>query len=136
MVKLILSLLFTSPLWFGIALFAASEYGGETVFLHTLDERGNAIATKLWVVDLHDEPWVRAGRADATWVERIEINSEVFLERDGEKTRLRAEIWDDDGPETINYMMREKYGYADMVVSLIHDADAVVPIRLREPDRD
>lgn len=135
MMKWILGLLFTSPLWFGVAIFVASEYGGEVVLLDTLDERGNSLTTKLWIVDRNDEPWLRAGSPEATWLQRIEINSEVFLHRDGERQRMHAEIADE-GPDTINYLMREKYGYADQLISLIHDPEAVVAVRLSEPDRD
>lgn len=133
MIKWILGLLITSPLWLGAAVFAASEYGGEVVLLETLDERGNSFRTKVWVVDIHREPWLRAGDPEATWVKRIERNPDVFLVRDGERTRLRAEIatWETD---RINYAMREKYGYADQLISLIHDPGTVLAIRLYEPE--
>lgn len=133
MVKWILGLLITSPLWFGAAVFAASEYGGEVVVLETVDERGNDFQTKLWVVDIHREPWLRAGDPEATWLKRIEANPDVFLTRDGERIALRAEIsdWEVD---RINYAMREKYGYADQLIELIHDPEAVVAIRLYEPE--
>ncbi|MEZ4332947.1 MAG: hypothetical protein R3F35_14390 [Myxococcota bacterium] len=135
MLKWILGLLMTSPIWFGAAVFAASEYGGEVVLLETIDERGNSFQTKLWVADVHREPWLRAGDPDATWLKRIELNPDVFLVRAGERTAYRAEIadWDTD---RINYVMREKYGYADQLISLIHDPEAVVAIRLYEPDFD
>lgn len=133
MLRWILGLLITSPLWFGIALYAASEYGGEVVELETFDERGNALKTRLWVVDIHEESWLRAGDPEATWLKRLEKNPEVILVRDGERLPLVATLWDD-GPDRINYMMREKYGYADQIVSLIHDPAAVVTVRLIPPE--
>jgi hypothetical protein len=133
MLKWIIGLLITSPLWFGAALYAASEYGGETVTLETLDERGNSFMTTLWVVDLHREPWLRAGNADSTWLKRLLVNPDVFLVRDGDRRPYRAEIVEYE-TDRINYAMRQKYGYADQLISLIHDPDRIVPIRLFEPD--
>lgn len=133
MIKWILGLLITSPLWFGAAVFAASEYGGEIVVLETYDERGNSFQTKLWVVDVHREPWLRAGDPDAAWLERLERNPDVVLVRDGERRPYRAEITDWE-PDLINDVMREKYGYADQLIALLHDPTAVVAVRLSEPE--
>lgn len=133
MMRRIIALLILSPLLFGAALLAASEYGGETVELETLDERGNSFFTKLWVVDIHQEPWLRAGDPESTWLKRLKADSEVFLIRAGERKPYVAEVSEFDG-ERINFMMREKYGYADQLISLIHDPEAVVAIRLAEPE--
>ncbi|MFO0691706.1 MAG: hypothetical protein U0900_23625 [Myxococcota bacterium] len=133
MLKWLIGLLITSPLWFGGALYWASEYGGETVVLETADERGNALSTKLWVVDIHDEPWLRAGQPDATWLQRIQANPDVLLVRDGARTVYRAEIATYE-TDRINYTMREKYGYADQLISLIHDPEQVVAVRLYVPE--
>lgn len=131
--KLIIGLLITSPLWFGAALYGASEYGGEKVVLETLDERGIAFLTTLWVVDIHGEPWLRSGRPDSTWLQRIEASPDVFLVRDGERLAYRAEIAAYE-VDRINDRMREKYGYADQLVSLIHDPEQAVAIRLYVPE--
>lgn len=133
MLKWIIGLLITSPLWFAGALYVASEHGGEKVVLETVDERGNAFFTTLWVVDIHGEPWLRSGKPDSTWIQRLQASPDVFLVREGERVPYRAEIagWETD---RINYTMREKYGYADQLVSLIHDPEQVVAIRLYQPD--
>ena len=133
MLRWIIGLLILSPLMFGAALLAASEYGGEKVELETLDERGNAFFTTLWVVDIHEEPWLRAGDPDSTWLQRLQVEPEVYLIRDGERKPYVAEVVEYES-ERVNYLMREKYGYADQIVSLIHDPDAVVAIRLSEPE--
>ena len=130
MMKWILGLLICSPLIFGGAILAASEYGGETVELKTFDER-DVLVTTLWVVDLHDEPWLRAGNPDATWLQRLVETPQVVLVRDGETKSYRAEI-DPSELDRVNDMMREKYGWADEVVSLLHDPDSVVAVRLVE----
>ncbi len=133
MLKWIIGLLISSPLLFGGALYAASEYGGETVEIETFDKRGNSFATKLWVVDIHEEPWLRAGNPEAGWLLRMQQDPEIVLIRDGERAKFFAEI-DEYESERINYMMREKYGLADQLISLIHDPEAVVAVRLVEPE--
>jgi hypothetical protein len=132
MMKWILGLLICSPLIFGGALWAASEYGGETVLLKTFDER-EVVVTTLWVVDLHDEPWLRAVNSDATWLQRLVETPLVVLVRDGETKSYRAEI-DPSELDRVNDMMREKYGWADEIVSLINDPDSDVAVRLVETD--
>jgi hypothetical protein len=132
MLKWIIGLLVSSPLLFGAALYGASEYGGETVQLETFDERGNSFLTTLWVVDLHEEPWIRAGDPEAGWLQRLQTNPQVLLTRDGQRKPYRAEL-SDEGAGRINEAMREKYGRADRLVSLIHEPEAVVAVRLVEP---
>ena len=133
MLRWIIGLLILSPLLFGAALFAASEYGGETVVLETLDERGVGFFTTLWIVDIHEEPWLRAGDPESTWLQRLKVHPEVFLTRGGERKPYVAEVVEFES-ERVNYLMREKYGVADQLVSLLHDPDEVVAIRLAEPE--
>ena len=132
MLKWIIGLLVSSPIWFGVALFAASEYGGETVELQTVDDRGTLVITKLWVVDLHEQPWLRAGDPAANWLQRAEINPDVFLIRNGQSKAFRVVV-SDEGAGRVNEAMRATYGLADQLVSLIHDQDAVVALRLVAP---
>lgn len=132
MLKWILRLLFASPLLFGAALFWATRYGGETVELETIDERGISFFTTLWVVDIHEEPWLRAGDPEATWLQRLQIDPDVFLIRDGERRPYHAEVAED-GTWRVNEAMRDKYARADEIVSWLHDPVAVVAIRLIEP---
>jgi hypothetical protein len=134
MLKWIIGLAICSPLIFGAALLVASEYGGEKVELETLDERGTSFFTTLWVVELHEEPWLRAGDPEATWLQRVRADPQVFLIRDGERREYQAEVSDDD-VWRVNEAMRDKYAWADQIVSLIHDPEAVVPVRLVEASR-
>ncbi len=132
MLRWILRLLFASPILFGAALFWATQYGGETVELETVDERGTSFHTTLWVVDLHDEPWLRAGDPEATWLQRLKVDPDVFLNRDGERKPYRAEVSEGDAWR-VDEAMREKYAWADWIVSWVHDPAGVVAIRLVEP---
>ncbi len=132
MLRWILRLVLVSPIAFGLALVWATQHGGETVELETLDERGTSFFTTLWIVDLHEQPWLRAGDPEATWLQRLRSDPEVFVVRDGERRPFRAEV-DENRAWRINDAMREKYGRADQIVSLLHDPDRVVAIRLIEP---
>ncbi|MEZ4281837.1 MAG: hypothetical protein R3F21_19715 [Myxococcota bacterium] len=129
MLRWILRLVFYAPFAFGLALFWATQYGGETVELETVDDRGTSFFTTLWVVDLHEQPWLRAGDPEAAWLQRLERDPEVFLVRDGERVAYRAEI-EAGSAERVNAAMREKYGRADQVVAVLHDPARVVAIRL------
>ncbi|MCA9505400.1 MAG: hypothetical protein H6748_10350 [Spirochaetaceae bacterium] len=122
------------PIFYGVGLFVASEYGGEVVELDTYDARGNRFTTPLWVVDLHGEPWLRAGDPESAWLQRMRRNPEVevHLKRDGQRTAYLAEIVDGSAAR-INHAMREKYAWADLLVSTLHDEETVVAIRLAEP---
>ena len=69
-----------------------------------------------------------------TRVQRVRADPQVFLIRDGERREYRAEVSDDD-VWRVNEAMRDKYAWADQIVSLIHDPEAVVPVRLVEASR-
>jgi len=122
--------------WLLIAVLAfiglvvvASEFGGEVVKLQTADQMGVTTDTSLWVVDDGGAIWVRAGNPNAEWLERLQAKPEVKLLRDGEWRDYRATPVPG-GAERINDLMAEKYGWAESVISLIHDSNAVIPVRL------
>ena len=115
---------------FVAAIYIASEYGGENVVLHTT--QGNADkTTHLWVVDDSGFQWLRSGTPDSGWLKRIGANPEVTVEREGESRSYRAvPVRDPVVRDRIHALMREKYGVADQLVSLIRDGSLSVPVRL------
>jgi hypothetical protein len=117
-------------LGFVAAIYIASEYGGEVVVLHTT--QGNSEATThLWVVDDSGFQWLRAGTPDNGWLKRIGANPEVTVERAGETQSYRAvPVRDPVVRDRIHALMREKYGAADSLISLIRDGSLSVPVRL------
>lgn len=121
-----------APVLYLGAILLASEFGGEVVELETVDERGRKFVTSLWIVDREGDAWLRAGSPDSTWLMRVVKFPEISLTRDGSKSSYRAEVVEDYSRQ-INQWMREKYGRADMLISTIHDDDAVVAIRLARP---
>jgi hypothetical protein len=113
---------------FGLQI-AASETG-EVVVLHTDPDDADR-ATRLWVVDHDGHQWLRAGGgADSGWYERLQANPRVVLERDGTRGDYLARA-EPARAETINELMRDKYGWRDQVVAVLAGArDGAVPVRL------
>jgi hypothetical protein len=128
-VSKVITLVLLLPIVFVVSIVLASEFGGEVVDLETHDERGGTNTTSLWVVDLYGESWLRGGSRASTWVIRLEQDPEVHLTRKGRREAYRAEIVEDFSGR-INDGMRAKYGLADQLISLIHDDEGVVAIRL------
>lgn len=126
----ILVLVLAVSLALGIGLFGVSELGGEIVTLHT--NVGGEASTRIWVVDDAGRAWLRAGNPSNGWLQRIDANPDVVVERNGESTRFHAVPVRDDPAvrDRIHALMREKYTWADRIVSLIGDRTKSVPIRL------
>jgi len=71
---------------FVIILFAqmvASERV-EVVELHALDDLGERVTTRLWIVDDEGFQYLRVGGAGSAWYRRIKANETVELTRYGE----------------------------------------------------
>jgi hypothetical protein len=132
LVARIIGILLLLPFVLAIAILIASEWGGEVVTLETYDPRGTMFSTSLWIVNLYGEEWLRASDPEAGWVRRLRETSNVVLIRDGVRKGYRAEVVQDFAGR-INDGMREKYGFADQLTSLLRDPEEVVAIRLEEP---
>lgn len=116
---------------FFAAIFAASEFGGEVVKLETVDANGATHTTHLWVVDDGGFQWLRAGVPSSGWLVRIDANPEVTVERGGVTYRMRAvPVREPVVRDRIHALMREKYPFADRLISVMRDPDGSVPVRL------
>ncbi|MEX2206259.1 MAG: hypothetical protein WEF50_08540 [Myxococcota bacterium] len=115
----------------GIGIFGASELGGEIATLGTSTADGEA-STRIWVVDDAGHAWLRAGAPGNGWLVRIDANPNVTVERNGVLTRYTAVPVRDDPTlrDRIHALMREKYTWADRIVSALRDGSHSVPIRL------
>lgn len=115
----------------GVGIFGVSELGGEIVTLETHTPDGDS-STRIWVVDDAGRAWLRAGTPDNGWLKRIDANPDVSVERNGEPTRYKAVPVRDDPAlrDRIHQLMRDKYTWADRIVSLMRDGSSSVPIRL------
>ncbi len=116
-------------------MYALSEYGGEVVILHTTTDEGKEKSTHLWVVDDSGFAWLRAGQPESRWYQRLRARPKVEVVRAGETRAYRANVVSTPAArELINRLMAEKYGFAETIISMIHDEDEVVPIRLEPLD--
>ncbi len=105
---------------------------GEVVGLTT---GANEQQTDLWIVDLEDAPYVRAGAPDVLWLGRLRMQPAVTLERGGSVSRFRA--IPDEAPatlENVNRAMAQKYGLADTLWGHVSDRSHAVAVRLEPLD--
>lgn len=93
----------------------ASETG-EVVVL-TTDSREGPTDTRLWVVEADGVQYLRAG-TDSGWYQRLLAAPEVHVTRSGSTEAYRAEP-QPAATETVNGLMREKYGWRDAYISLL-----------------
>ena len=100
---------------FGALQYAASERV-EVVELHTLNDEGEQISTRLWIVDHDGHPYLR-GDTGSGWFTRLRASDVISVTRNGDTVsysyRIRNENLD-----TINRLMREKYTWGDQLVSM------------------
>ncbi len=116
-------------------VYALSEYGGEVVTLHTTTDDGKEKATHLWIVDDSGFAWLRVGQPESRWYQRLLARPKVEMVRAGETRAYRANVVSTPAArEHINRLIAEKYGFAETIISLIHDEDEVIPIRLEPLD--
>ena len=114
------------------AVMIGSELAGEVVVLRTQDQSGEKVETRLWIVDLDDRPWLRAGSPDSGWLKRIQAQPLVEMERSGSTGSYLAFV-DSDKParrDAVHELMASKYGFVDALVSLMRDGKKSIPIRM------
>ena len=109
-------------------LFAASE-SGEVVVLTSVDASGEFRETRVWVVDLDDGTYLRAGSSDSAWLLRVRARPLVMLERAGQRREVRLVVAED-MTATVNAHMAHKYGLADMVIGAIAPRSNAVALRV------
>ena len=112
-------------------LFVASE-SGEVVVLTSVDASGEFHETRVWIVDIEDGTYVRAGTAESAWFERVLARPQVILERAGERREVRLVVAEA-MTATVNANMAYKYGVADMVVGALVPRDNAVALRVVGP---
>lgn len=111
-------------LWLvGIVLGLALIIGGsqivaservEVVQLHTINEAGEEVVTRLWVVDYDGHAYLR-GDTDSDWFKRLQSSARFTLIR-GEQAGDFTHKVKNENIDTINELMREKYTWGDRVI--------------------
>ena len=81
------------------------------------------------MVDEGDGTYLRAGSPEATWLERVLVDPEIAVTRNGEESVYRAILRDDDETRArVNASMSEKYGFADRIWAAVSDHEKTLPI--------
>ena len=112
-----------------LSIVGASE-SGEVVVLTTTDADGSAHPTRLWLVENAASMWLRAGSPSSAWLARLRGQPAVTVERNGRELRFEAAP-DPGARDTVNALMRAKYGWADRWIALLFGRDDAVPVRLQ-----
>ncbi len=116
----ILGVLAALVLGFGVLQYAASERV-EVVELHTLNDEGEQVTTRLWIVDHDGHPYLR-GDTGSGWFNRVQSSDSVSLTRNGETLTYSHQLRNEN-LDTINRLMREKYTWGDQLVTLMGGGD-------------
>jgi hypothetical protein len=127
--KNLLTIVLGLLLLFVLAIFLASNFGGENVVLRTADVDGSTHETRLWIQDLDRMVWLRAGNPENEWYRRLIERPLVEVRRKGQWRRYRA-IPTPHRTDEVNSAMARKYGWADWVTGLLRDPKETVAIRL------
>ncbi len=114
---------------FFAAVLLASDFGGEVVTLTTTGKGGSRHDTKVWIVEDHNQLWIRAGQPASAWLLRLQAEPRVTMTRNGESADYRAVVVPKQ-QERINRLMAEDYGWADTVISVMRDSGETTAIRL------
>ena len=105
---------------FGALQYAASERV-EVVELHTFNEQGEQVTTRLWIVDHDGHPYLR-GETGSGWFTRLRASDTVTLTRAGNTLPYSQQVRNENR-DAINRLMREKYTWSDQLVSLFSGGD-------------
>lgn len=109
--------------------FVASERV-EVIELHTLDEQGEEVTTRLWVVDDDGYQYLRVGADGSGWFNRIEASDEFEVTRNNRRYKHTA-ILREDKSDRINELMQAKYGWSDSLIgTLAGSRENSIPIEL------
>jgi hypothetical protein len=108
------------------------ETSGEVVELRTLDTAGAAHASRVWIVEVDGQLYLRTGNSKSIWLNRLRENPRVNVTRRGVDTMYLATPLDDAAlRELVNAAVAAKYGAAEKILRLgILDPRHTVPIRL------
>jgi hypothetical protein len=105
-----------------VGLFLASQQVAseriEVVELQTMDLDGHPALTRLWVVDHEDRAYLRVGRGESQWYQRMLAVESVRLTRRGSTANYTYRARPDMTP-VVNQLMREKYTWGDAYLSLL-----------------
>ena len=102
----------------------------EVVELHTLDENGEQVTTRLWIVDDEGYQYLRVGADGSGWFSRIEANDDFQVTRNGTTATYTAELRPEKSVR-VNQLMQDKYTWGDTLIGyLVGSRKGSIPIEL------
>lgn len=102
----------------------------EVVELHTVDEAGEEVTTRLWMVDDEGYQYLRVGSDGSGWFDRLRDNGEFQLTRSG-VSQSYTSVLRNDKSDKINDLMQAKYTWGDTVIGvLVGSREGSIPIEL------
>jgi hypothetical protein len=99
-----------------VGLQIAASERIEVVELHTIDDAGEEVVTRLWVVD-HDGHAYLRGETDSGWFKRLQSSDRITLTR-SEQTGDFTHTIKNENIDTINELMRKKYTWGDRFIEI------------------
>ena len=113
-----------------IAVIQVASERIEVVELHTIDEAGELVTTRLWVVDDEGFQYLRVGADGSGWFSRIEANGDFEVTRSGARD-IYTTVLRQDKSDLVNELMRAKYTWGDSVIGMLTGSrKGSVPIEL------
>ncbi|MCX7063311.1 MAG: DUF2255 family protein [Proteobacteria bacterium] len=108
------------------------ETSGEVIDLRTQGADGRAYESRLWVVDVDGQAYLRTGSDKSQWLKRLRLNPQVSVTRSGVTANFIATPNDDPAIRVrVNAATAEKYGIAESILRMgVLDPEHTVAIRL------
>jgi hypothetical protein len=120
---------------FVIAQTLASERV-EVVEVFTMDDGGEELVTRLWVVDHEGYQYLRVGADGSGWFSRLQKKPDIRVGRDDQVLAYRA-VPNPEKSEIVNRLMRDKYTWGDaFFATLFGGREGSIPIELHQVTPD
>lgn len=120
---------------FVIAQTLASERV-EVVEVFTMDDGGEELVTRLWVVDHEGYQYLRVAADGSGWFSRLQKKPDIRVGRDDQVLPYRA-VPNPEKSEIVNRLMRDKYTWGDaFFATLFGGREGSIPIELHQVTSD
>ena len=106
----------------------------EVVDLYTTDVDGEAVSTRLWIVDDGGYQYLRVGADGSGWFSRLRANGKFQVTRNGTTASYTA-VLREDKSDAINQLMQAKYTWGDSVMAaMVGSREGAIPVELHPSD--
>ena len=108
----------------------------EVVEVFTMDDGGEEVVTRLWVVDHEGYQYLRVGADGSGWFSRLQKKPDIRVGRDDKVLPYRA-VPNPEKSEIVNRLMRDKYTWGDaFFATLFGGREGSIPIELHQVTPD